>query len=143
MKTCSKCGLVKPAEDFHQRARAKDGLQDWCKSCTAASAADWYRANKDRAMAASTRWNEANPDRRTERKYGMAPGERKRLSDEQGDACAICGRLGVRLVVDHNHDTGQCRGLLCVRCNTMIGYLESPLRGAGDAYLSHHTKGNQ
>ncbi len=50
--------------------------------------------------------------------------ERQKLSDAQGGCCAMCKRaentFKRRLNVDHNHKTGQVRGLLCYRCNKFI-----------------------
>ena len=47
------------------------------------------------------------------------------MSAAQGDGCAICGGVndppGRRLAIDHDHVTGQVRGLLCYRCNSAIG----------------------
>jgi len=45
---------------------------------------------------------------------------------DQFGRCAICGGVNDidrRLSVDHNHDTGEVRGLLCNRCNRAIGLL--------------------
>ena len=58
--------------------------------------------------------------------------------------CLICQErapAGSRLVVDHNHDTGVVRGLLCSRCNTGIGLLgEDPARIIAAAmYLMNHS----
>lgn len=60
------------------------------------------------------------------RRYGLTPEDYQRLLDSQGGACAICGReqsANVALAVDHDHDTGVIRGLLCHRCNSGIGSL--------------------
>ncbi len=57
-------------------------------------------------------------------KYGLLPGEYTRKSLEQGRVCAICKGTnpdGRNLMVDHNHKSGQVRGLLCVNCNLGIG----------------------
>jgi hypothetical protein len=46
---------------------------------------------------------------------------------EQDGVCAICGgdcMTGKSLAVDHDHDTGKIRGLLCQRCNQAIGLLD-------------------
>ena len=67
------------------------------------------------------------PLRRTS--HGLTPGEQAALVAAQGGACAICGRLGERLQIDHDHRhcpgrTGcrHCvRGALCPRCNTALG----------------------
>ena len=64
-------------------------------------------------------------------KYGVEPEEFARLLTHQGGGCAVCQRtLGgsagkpgrySRLAVDHNHRTGDVRGLLCMDCNLGIG----------------------
>jgi len=62
--------------------------------------------------------------RKLEREYGLTHDEYMALLDGQGDVCAICGDSGQRraLAVDHDHENGQVRGLLCDRCNPMLGY---------------------
>jgi hypothetical protein len=58
------------------------------------------------------------------RVYGLSLAAYDALMDAQGHGCAICGDAcpsGRRLAVDHDHQTGRVRGLLCVRCNTLIG----------------------
>lgn len=47
------------------------------------------------------------------------------MAERQGHCCAICREAGRRLVVDHDHETGAVRGLLCVPCNSALGRYES------------------
>jgi hypothetical protein len=63
--------------------------------------------------------------------YSITPEEYKRMLDKQNGLCAICGSEGKggrgitrKLVVDHCHETGTIRGLLCANCNTGIGLLK-------------------
>ena len=60
------------------------------------------------------------------RKYGITEAEYDALLSTQGGVCALCGKKPgrVRLAVDHDHVTGQVRGLLHVRCNRALGPLE-------------------
>ena len=68
----------------------------------------------------------------------------QRVIAEQNGMCAICGvheiQNGKRLNIDHDHQTGKYRGLLCVRCNIGIGYFKDNTNTLGKAidYLSTH-----
>jgi hypothetical protein len=70
--------------------------------------------------------------RHLKRKYGATPEEIEELLERQGRACAICGAPqpnrrylhGGFLGFDHNHQTGQHRGMLCKKCNQVVAILE-------------------
>lgn len=75
------------------------------------------------------------------RVYGLTPEDYDALLAKQDRACAICRepcRTGDALVVDHDHDTGAVRGLLCRTCNLALGYLrdDPDLIAAAAAYLA-------
>lgn len=70
--------------------------------------------------------------------YGITVEQYEEMLDKQDGKCAICkqfelrpkrmgkvtnGLVATRLSVDHCHDTGRVRGLLCQRCNIAIGHL--------------------
>lgn len=58
------------------------------------------------------------------RAYGITVEEYEELLDRQDGVCAICKGTNVdsrRLHVDHCHRTNKVRGLLCFRCNTLLG----------------------
>jgi DNA-directed RNA polymerase subunit RPC12/RpoP len=117
MKTCSKCKKELPLDSFYKRKGTKDGLQYECKKCRASVNATYDRAAYHRKRA-----------------YGITLTEYEGMAFSQDWKCAICGSKTEKdLLVDHNHDTGQVRGLLCHTCNTGIGYLKDStavLRGA-------------
>ena len=65
-------------------------------------------------------------------RYGISVEEYETIFAKQNGVCAICekpenltkdGKLHA-LAVDHNHETLQVRGLLCMNCNTRLGYFE-------------------
>lgn len=61
-----------------------------------------------------------------QRRLGIAPGTRDLLAAYQRNACAICISPFTKTPhMDHCHDTGTVRGLLCGRCNTAEGYIKS------------------
>ncbi len=102
---------------------------------------DRYNANRRRKYAEDPEYREkcmresrefwgANPDKKLNqrmRKYGITANDYHRILEEQGGGCAICGvknsgdRKESRLHVDHCHDTGKVRGVLCSNCNLGIG----------------------
>ena len=61
-------------------------------------------------------------------RYGLTPEDYAYMLENQNHCCAVCGvcvdMLGKDLVVDHDHKTGQIRGLLCNPCNQAIGLLK-------------------
>ena len=63
-------------------------------------------------------------------KYRLTPPQYFAMLDGQGGVCAVCGGVdvtGKALAVDHNHSTGEVRGLLCHACNTTAGRMnDSP-----------------
>lgn len=61
--------------------------------------------------------------------YGLTVEQWQELYDNQKGCCAICGRhqseLPKRLFTDHDHQTGQVRGLLCPGCNLALGIFKN------------------
>lgn len=118
---------------------------------------EWQRANPDRRNGAAKRWRDNNTDaareasRKSQEKRRRETPEtvkrekvrsKYRLSDRQLDELymrsgGLCEACGIELTeggrhkacIDHDHDTGIVRGLLCTRCNTALGMLDdSPKR---------------
>ncbi len=161
-KRCNNCRTIKPIEEFYRMTAARDGRRPECKACTAARRKRWYRENRKDEIARVEEWRKTNPDHfqeyqrqyraRPERKaamradhlrrtFGITVEEYDRLLAEQGGGCAICGRRprnDISLHVDHDHDTGRVRGLLCVCCNNGLGqFREDPeLLTRAIAYLN-------
>jgi hypothetical protein len=129
-KKCRDCDEVKPLSEFYIRSEGQPGAGEahhYCKVCANARSRAAYRADTGRHLALTKAWRKANPERvRVIRhrqrcaKYGITPEEYDALVKSQGGACAICGRKR-KLVVDHDHESGKVRGLLCDPCNLMIG----------------------
>ncbi len=94
----------------------------------------WRAANPDRQRSIqrqSYHRNKGNPQRLSTRlvqqlrAYGLTVEDHAAMVERQGNRCAICktehrGR-GKRLHVDHDHETGRVRGLLCGPCNVSLG----------------------
>lgn len=90
----------------------------------------WREANADRVKELRREEQKRNRDTRRnydfKQKYGITLADYDRMFDKQGGMCAICfgpPKSGRRMAVDHDHDTGAIRGLLCNTCNLAIGHL--------------------
>jgi hypothetical protein len=63
------------------------------------------------------------------KKYLVKPAEYELMFSMQNGVCAICNQKSVhKLAVDHNHETGEVRGLLCKQCNVGLGMFKEEIR---------------
>lgn len=82
--------------------------------------------------------------RKLRHRYGITSDEYQAKFEHQGGACAICYEVkDYPLYVDHNHTTKEVRDLLCARCNTIVGSLESPLVEQAKKYVERHNEGKK
>ena len=93
-----------------------------CVVCHKASQKRTYAKNKERwaeERRGTHEWTEAMWGWRIKKRYGIVPEEYDILLEKQGGACIICGDIPTnrRLDIDHDHNTGEIRGLLCNKCN--------------------------
>lgn len=123
--------------------------------------ARYYQRNKDTIKARNRAWMAAHPEkqiqydrkahlvRRLPKLYGISYDEYLEMNREQDELCAVCGmpeqavgRDGVRrsLSVDHDHETGVVRALLCMKCNLALGSMrdDPDILESGAAYLRSH-----
>jgi hypothetical protein len=112
-KTCRKCGEEKPTDEYYFQRGS-------CKQCVRDHQRNFRNSQPD-----------YNHSRNLRRRYGLSVDEYQTLTANQNYACAICeveipdtlGYKGKRSgVVDHNHETGDVRGILCSMCNLVLGH---------------------
>ena len=98
----------------------------------------WQREHPEETKRSAAQWKEAHPGygtaRMRERVYGFPKDVYDALLEKQGGKCAACGKPNsghknrngeyAPMFVDHDHDTGKVRGLLCAQCNVALGVLE-------------------
>lgn len=145
MKMCKKCKLELPITKFGKNSSLKSGISNICKLCEAERKRLKYNSsNEVRISKIKQRY-----DYDIERKYGITPNEYIRLMESQNGCCAICDNPEVivnktgelrMLCVDHHHETGEIRGLLCHKCNYGLGIYNdnSELLMKASLYLSEH-----
>lgn len=122
-KHCSGCGECKPVAHFTPSAYTKDGYLPECKACMRVYYAERRSDPVVRAACA-----DSNRKAHYRRKYGITVEQYEAMLDTQGGACAICGVSRAeserRFAVDHCHDSGRVRGILCDHCNRLLSRME-------------------
>jgi hypothetical protein len=146
LRRCHKCELQSPVTEFR---KSKSG-RPWntCKACAAAHLRAWREKNQEHVEAYEREYRKrperiekhrqrsrqryhASPevfrDKYLQRTFGISLDDYNSLLELQGGVCAICNQTcksGRDLAVDHDHQTGQVRALLCMNCNRAIGWLQ-------------------
>ncbi|MGV9379767.1 endonuclease domain-containing protein [Nonomuraea sp. NPDC003707] len=109
-KYCPRCEKVKPVTEFGRNRAVKSGLTNYCKPCHNSVMREERIKNHG-----STR------NYHLKRRYGITEDDFERMLAHQGGLCAIC-RAVPGTFVDHSHQTGQVRGILCFNCNNGLGH---------------------
>ncbi len=120
-KICKKCKLPKKKEDYYKSNTYKSGFRPECIECCG-ELGKKYPKTKDQVR--ESRYKNA---------YGITLEEYNKMFVSQGGVCCICKlpetRQNVKgvtstLAVDHDHETGEVRGLLCGHCNQGLGHFK-------------------
>jgi hypothetical protein len=119
----------------------------WCPHCHKWKDVDDfnYCTCSKRAYNREAYCRQCQSDKHLMRRFGLTREDYLKILDQQNGRCACCGTLepGGRgsFHVDHNHVTGEIRGLLCRRCNNAIGQFEdsAELLKAAIDYLNKST----
>lgn len=143
MKCCIRCKKEKPVLDFYSSRNV-------CKECKKSQVKNWKKDNIEKCNSYRKTWKTLNPsadkaakakwalnnkpkisNKRLKHLYGITLQEYIAILELQGFSCAICKSTSCQskrnFAVDHNHVTGEVRGLLCKRCNTALGlFQDSP-----------------
>lgn len=151
-RICNGCGAEKDISDFYKGKRK-------CKPCLNAYSSAWRKANPEltranqRRVDAKRKHRRHNPEHIRKWKlksiYGISSEQYESMFQAQGGCCAVCGCIGslkpgsrsasLRLHVDHDHDSGAVRGLLCGHCNKAEGLIRSSKNAlALAAYMERH-----
>lgn len=94
----------------------------------------YYLKNKKKILARTDAYRKSHPSMRRngdlKRRYGLSRSDFDVLLKSQGGVCAICrkpGWAGMSPHVDHDHETGAVRGILCKACNSAMGLIKEDL----------------
>lgn len=142
-KKCPKCQEILCVSFFQKNKSAKDGLQYHCKACRKEidSRPEHRAQHRKRYHTQKDQYR----DDTYKRKYGITLEEYNKMLADQKNVCAICGLFCTtkrNLAVDHDHDTGEVRGLLCSNCNRGLGHFQDKVNNLEKAieYLKKYEK---
>ena len=139
MKTCSKCGTPKPESEFYKRSKKTGRLRPECIECSRLYYMKYKTTNGDKLKQS---WNAASKryytteqrQSRNLKQYGLTQEDYNVMFDSQDGVCVIC-KEQIKLVVDHCHDSGKVRGLLCHYCNLGLGHFKDDVKLLQSAIL--------
>ena len=127
MKECTKCGESKELTEFAFR-KERGTYRTQCNSCR-------FKMKKASILKRRSKEEEAARTREYQliTKYGITGAEYEEMLEAQENCCDICGIhqdhvRHKRLYVDHNHDTGAVRALLCNMCNVGLGHFKDSIQ---------------
>lgn len=130
---CSRCEQEKDSCNFY---KAGIYFRRLCKTCVSEDRKRTTQTPeyKARAKVSNERWLADNPtwriNRLLKKKYGITYEDYKRMLADQGGKCGLCecddpsksNSYTKFFAVDHCHETGKVRGLLCFKCNIILGH---------------------
>jgi len=135
-------------EYYHRRGKQEYNQRPDVRARKAKYNREWRQKNPDK-IAANIRkkqeWRRLNPDKASAenrhwaiKRYGITVEQYEQFLIDQNGVCALCGQPPTkkRLNVDHDHNTGRIRGLLCHHCNIALGRVERMMSlSAIESYL--------
>jgi len=122
MFTCCKCKIPKKNSEFNKKVDKRRFRQysSICTICDGRRTLEWQRTSIIRKD-----WLLRNT-------FGITFEDWMKMHNNQKGRCLICNRteqeIGRRFCVDHCHQTGKIRGLLCDNCNTGLGFFKDNIK---------------
>lgn len=125
-KLCRNCDTIKPISEFSKKRGNVSKPARHCWDCRRVRYAKRQSEDSQSERSQAVRFKAY-----LRRRYGITIEQYETILRNQRGVCAIClraNRNDIKLAIDHDHVTGHVRGLLCIPCNTMLGWLsDSPV----------------
>lgn len=119
-RKCTICKIEKSIDNFYKDSGKTLGYGYKCKPC---HDKEWRKRQavrmadpEDHAYLMRNRYFYT-----LKMKYGVTRDQFEDMIKKQDNRCAICLKILKKFVIDHNHETGKVRGILCWSCNTLLG----------------------
>ncbi len=127
-RQCTKCGELRPLAHFYRKTNGRSFSR--CKGCVAEDKAEYWIKNKNRLsekyratrLAVKPSGLTSGREWDLQSRYGMPAYEYDRRLKLQGYKCACCNGPLNKICIDHDHQNGKVRGIICRNCNLMLGH---------------------
>ena len=146
MNTCTQCSRSLPVGEFPWKQKAKGIRHKHCKQCQRDMSRRAREKYGDKYNEMTRRWRAENREeilaRERERwhsqgrrfkKYGITEADYLAAIEASEGKCPICQEVLTDPVIDHDHETGLFRGVLCRGCNASLGHFKDSLEILGNA----------
>lgn len=127
-KKCRRCNKIKSLDKFYKDKKSKSGLCTYCKLCMKKYVQSGSGLISKKKGSKKYRNSKKGRESYYQRIFNITLKQYDEMFERQKGVCEMCGRInkyGHRLCVDHNHETGEIRTLLCHHCNTLVGWIEN------------------
>lgn len=126
-KQCKKCEEVKSLSEFHKKENGKLGKNSWCKVCATKRASIYSKSHPEKWQAQNKKEENKVYKKfwKLLKRYNLSKEAFEKLLEDQNFTCAICLKVPLEMengyCVDHDHISGEVRGILCQQCNSGLG----------------------
>ena len=137
LRKCHKCQEIKSLSLFYKHSRGGgDGYAYACKKCSNNYVTNYRKDLEYRQSAAvrTKKYRELNKEGIREqayfKKYGITHTQKIEIWERQDKKCKICGEsidAIEKAHLDHSHITNKIRGVLCIKCNTVLGLVNDDI----------------
>lgn len=141
-KICITCKNTKDLFEFPKRVGSKDGTRNECKKCYSERSSSWAKKNnykyqtdrynkldEEKKKNITKEQRENNKKHKIFKKYGLTILQYNKMVKNQGNKCKICSENFEKTpCIDHDHKTGRVRGLLCSKCNSLLGFAKDNIK---------------
>jgi len=144
-KVCGSCKEEKFLFDFSKSVRHRLGRSSRCKECLNSQRRQALRKRGLKRPLGVSKEPNYRREKRRSRSYGLSSISFKTMYDAQNGKCGICFNnmefLAKTTCVDHDHDNGNIRGILCMKCNLGLGHFEDNIEKMKSAieYIKKHS----
>ena len=125
-KYCPKCKKIKTLRSFNKSKNSNFGYSSHCRLCSRRLGKKYH--NKEKKQLEYRNKKDIFRNNKLKRDFGITLEEYNKKLKKQNNKCMVYGNTPKEnrkaLAIDHNHNTGEVRDLLCGNCNAAVGFLK-------------------